>query len=78
MNVKSNNAHRFNLSQYVPKILGAQEGRWNTISNGVTQTSLFLVQQRKQETSARRQDFHQVIQCRAVFCFSVFAYLSRS
>ena len=30
-------------------------GRWNTISDGVTQMSLFRVQQRKQETSARRQ-----------------------
>ena len=30
-------------------------GRWNTISDGVTQTSLFRVQQREQETSARRQ-----------------------
>ena len=30
-------------------------GRWNTISDGVTQTSLFHVQQRKQETSARRK-----------------------
>ena len=37
--------------------LGNPAGRWNTISNGVTQTSLFRVQQRKQETSARRQVF---------------------
>ena len=35
-------------------------GRWNTISDGVTQTSLFRVQQKKQETSARRQTFCQM------------------
>ena len=43
-----------NQSDCGPRILEKTAGYWNTIRNGVTQTSLFRVKQRKYEKSARR------------------------
>ena len=40
---------------------GETAGYWNTIRNGVTQTSLFHVKQRKKETSARRLAHNNMI-----------------